>query len=98
MAFPSPALRRVELWPRQPQHAGRAVFLEGPSGVRDASPATRLLGKCSFSREWLIALSDMAKVNPTEDRDIKARIYRDFDSLRGYQVSNVKKLGNQVIS
>src|SRR5262245_22156894 len=37
----------MDLWPRQPQHAGRAVFLEGPSGARNALRATQLLGKCS---------------------------------------------------
>jgi hypothetical protein len=40
----------------------------------------------------------MTAISPTENREIKARVYRDFDSLRGYQVSNVRKLGHEVIS
>jgi hypothetical protein len=58
----------------------------------------QILEHLPFGKEWLIALSEMAKLNPTEGRDIKARVYRDFESLRGYQVSNVRKLSNDVIS
>jgi hypothetical protein len=58
----------------------------------------QILAHLPFGKEWLIALSDMAALSPTEDREIKARVYRDFDSLRGYQVSNVERLSNDVTS
>jgi hypothetical protein len=58
----------------------------------------QILEHLPYGKEWLVALSDMAKLNPTEGREIKARVYRDFESLRGYQVSNVRKLSNDVIS
>jgi hypothetical protein len=58
----------------------------------------QILAHLPFGRQWLIALSAMAKKNPTVGRDIKARVYRDFDSLRGYQVSNVRKISNDVIA
>jgi hypothetical protein len=58
----------------------------------------QILEHLPFGKEWLIALSEMARLNPTEGRNIKARVYRDFDSLRGYQVSNVRKLSIDVIS
>jgi hypothetical protein len=56
----------------------------------------QILGLLPFGREWQSALSRMAGIKPTEGREIKARLYRDFDSLRGYQVSNVRNLSNKV--
>jgi hypothetical protein len=48
-----------------------------------------LLQYLPFARDWLPAFSHMAGVVPTEGRDIRARIYRDFDSLRAYQLRGV---------
>lgn len=42
-----------------------------------------------FAPQWLKAFTHMAGVPPTEGREIKARIYRDFDSLRQYQLGGV---------
>jgi hypothetical protein len=36
-------------------------------------------------------------MSPTEGRRLTARLYRDFDSLRGYQVDNVGNLRDRVI-
>lgn len=55
----------------------------------------KILPYLPFGKEWIKALEDMAKVSPTEGRDIKARIYKDFDSLRAYQVNNLKNLRTQ---
>jgi hypothetical protein len=43
----------------------------------------QILGHLPFGRDWQIALNRMAEIDPTEGREIKARVYRDFDSLRG---------------
>jgi hypothetical protein len=42
-----------------------------------------------FASQWLPAFAHMAGVPPTENREIKARIYRDFESLREYQLRSV---------
>lgn len=56
----------------------------------------RILGHLPFGKEWQSALSRMTAITPTESRRITARLYRDFDSLRGYQVDNVRRLGDDV--
>jgi hypothetical protein len=56
----------------------------------------RVLSLLPFGKTWVIALSDMAAVDPTVDRQIRARIYRDFDSLRAYQLISVKKASQRV--
>ncbi len=55
----------------------------------------KLLPYLPFGRKWLSALSEMSKVEPTKNREIKARIYKDFDSLRAYQINNLKNLRTQ---
>lgn len=56
----------------------------------------RILEFLPFGKEWLTGLTRMATCRPTEGREIKARIYRDYESLRGYHVSNVKRLIHRV--
>jgi hypothetical protein len=51
----------------------------------------KLLGILPFGEPWLKAISTMALMVPTKDRDIKFRIYNDFESLRSYQSRSVKK-------
>ncbi|WP_027852828.1 hypothetical protein [Marinobacterium litorale] len=55
----------------------------------------KLLPYLPFGKKWLEALDDMSKIAPTVGRDIKIRVYRDFDSLRSYQVNNLKNLRAQ---
>jgi hypothetical protein len=55
----------------------------------------RILPYLPFGSQWIDALGAMAKMAPTEGRDIKARIFKDFDSLRAYQVNNLKHLRTQ---
>lgn len=49
----------------------------------------RILGYLPFAKPWLSALSAMSRVAPTLGRDVKVRIYRDFESLRQYQLLGV---------
>lgn len=58
----------------------------------------KIIGILPFGKEWLIALSQMANISPTEAREINVRIYRDFESLRAYQVNNLEKIRNQLLS
>ncbi|MEJ1089772.1 hypothetical protein WDU99_15760 [Microbacterium sp. Mu-80] len=67
--------------------------------IFDGTIATdAVLSHLSFGPKWMAALGRMARVNPTRDRDVKARIYRDFDSLREYQQRGVDRLRSELIS
>lgn len=55
----------------------------------------KLLPYLPFGKKWLEALDEMSKKPPTVGRDIKIRVYKDFDSLRSYQVNNLKNLRAQ---
>lgn len=55
----------------------------------------KLLPYMPFGKKWMYALEEMSKESPTNGRSIKARIYKDFDSLRAYQVNNLKNLRSQ---
>lgn len=52
----------------------------------------KILPYLPFGKKWIGALDEMAKEEPTKGRIIKARIYKDFESLRAYQVNNLKNL------
>lgn len=56
----------------------------------------RLLEILPFARVWVVALSHMAGLDPTADRDINVRIYRDFESLRAYQLRSVVRAREKV--
>lgn len=53
--------------------------------------ADSILAYLPFARRWVPAFSAMAAMSPTDGREIKARIYRDFESLRTYQLRGVMK-------
>ncbi|MBC2659697.1 hypothetical protein H7A76_30045 [Pseudomonas sp. MSSRFD41] len=57
----------------------------------------KILPYLPFGKVWLSALEEMAKEAPTKNRTIKARIYKDFDSLRAYQVNNLTNLRSSEI-
>lgn len=54
--------------------------------------ANTILPILPFGSTWLRALQAMSKVDPTQGRDVKLRIYKDFDALRFYQSDNISKL------
>jgi hypothetical protein len=58
----------------------------------------RLLPLFPFADGWMEALGTMAQTEPTVDRDIKVRIYRDFASLRAYMNMGIKSLQNILIA
>ncbi|WP_018952515.1 hypothetical protein [Thioalkalivibrio sulfidiphilus] len=51
-----------------------------------------LLPKLPFGKKWFEAFEKMTTIAPTQDRDINARVYRDFESLSAYHTNNIKKL------
>lgn len=58
----------------------------------------RLLPILPFADVWMETLGKMASIEPTMDRDIKVRIYRDFASLRAYLNMGIKSLQDVLIS
>lgn len=67
--------------------------------VFDGTIATeRLLSFLPFGAEWTAVLGRAALLRPTQDRNVNARIYRDFDSLREYHRANVERLKIELLT
>lgn len=49
-----------------------------------------------FSKDWQDALDLMSTVSPTKGRDVKLRIYKDFDALRYYHIRNIANLSRSL--
>ncbi|WP_215541755.1 hypothetical protein [Amycolatopsis sp. CA-230715] len=73
------------------QHRRNLVF--------DGAIATdKIITRLPFGVEWTKAFIEAANREPTVGRQIKGRIYRDYESLRQYQVHNLVNLKNQILS
>jgi hypothetical protein len=67
--------------------------------VFDGTIATdRLLDRLPFGPTWASALARSGKGMPINGRAVKARIYRDYESLRAYHVKNVSNLRAGLLS
>ena len=61
--------------------------------VFDGAIATeKLLARLPFGPKWASGLGHAGNREPTVGREIKVRIYRDFESLRQYHVNNISEL------
>lgn len=60
--------------------------------------ADRVLRFLPFQRAWTEAMSVMAGTAPTEGRDVKFRIYRDYDALRLYSMNTLEELKAELIA
>ncbi|MGA4551464.1 hypothetical protein [Methylorubrum aminovorans] len=72
-------------------HRERYIF----SGTIAADSILELL---PFGKEWMSALERMSQIVPTNGRQVKLRIYKDFDSLRYYQASNISSLRQDLVA
>lgn len=52
----------------------------------------KILELLPFGNEWSIQLMELSQLPPANGRVINIRIYKDFESLRAYQVTNFDKL------
>lgn len=86
---------RLRLRPRQKSavrdHRSRLIYW-------GTIATDRILEILPFAAQWLSALSEMAGMDPTAGREINARIYRDFDSLRAYQLRSVHNAREDLMS
>jgi hypothetical protein len=57
----------------------------------------RILPHLPFGGLWGEALGDMSTKEPSNGRRISARLYRDFDALREYQLISFKELRQQLL-
>jgi hypothetical protein len=58
----------------------------------------KLLGVLPYGVQWLSATTSMAKIDPTVGREINLRIYADYDALRSYQISSIRRAQQELIS
>lgn len=51
-----------------------------------------------FGDKWITAINEMANIEPTKDRAINLRIYKDFEALRAYHLNNLKIIKDNLIT
>jgi hypothetical protein len=51
-----------------------------------------------FGKDWVTAMNTMGKIDPTKNREINFRIYKDFEALKAYQLIGVAKIKDQLIN
>lgn len=50
----------------------------------------KILSVLPFQKEWTKAKVKLSEFEPTKEREINFRIYKDFESLRAYQILGLK--------
>jgi len=84
-------------WLGYPKKLRTALTSHRTQYIFDGTIATdRIMSILPFGRDWQGALEIMSEVPPTVGRDVKLRIYKDFDALRHYQSRNVEALRNNL--
>jgi hypothetical protein len=84
-------------WLSLPNDSKRAIRSHQRNYVFSGTIATdRILGLLPFGKTWQRALDSMSEIHPTVGREVKLRIYKDYDSLRSYQASNIERLRNEL--
>ena len=57
----------------------------------------RIVHILPFGKEWVNAMNEMRKLDPTKNRDINFRIYKDFEALKSYQSIGVVIAKDQLL-
>lgn len=86
-------------WLSLPNASRRAIEMHRKNYVFTGTIATdSILPILPFGAVWQSALATMAEQPPTEGRDVKLRIYKDYDALRQYQALNITNLQATLLS
>jgi hypothetical protein len=81
------------VWMSLPRSTKSAIHDHRTRHVFSGAIATDwMLSILPFGSAWQSALELMSEIEPTKGRDVKLRIYKDFESLRHYQSSNIDRL------
>jgi hypothetical protein len=84
-------------WLSLPTASKRAIELHRKNYVFSGTIATdSILSLLPFGTAWRSALDEMSRTTPTTGRDVRLRIYKDYDSLRSYQARNIELLRNEI--
>jgi hypothetical protein len=69
-----------------------------PNYIYFGSIATeRILSALPFGPQWAQAIERAKRREPTVDRDVKIRLYRDVESLRRYQMRSIRMTRDRAI-
>lgn len=80
-------------WLSLPKRTRRSLDSHRKNYVFSGAIATDLiLPLLPFGKPWQNGLDEMATRPPTKGREVKLRIYRDYDSLRVYQAEGIRRL------
>jgi hypothetical protein len=84
---------------RLPTDAKEAVDLHRDHYLYWGVIATdKVLHHTPLAQRWVQALEQMSKCKPTIGREIKARLYIDFDALRAYHVNGIGQIQKIALS
>jgi hypothetical protein len=84
-------------WLSLPPKSKRAIELHRKNLVFSGTIATdSILGLLPFGAKWQAGLDAMGRIAPTSDREVKLRVYKDYDALRSYHVHNIDRIRNEL--
>ena len=91
-------LRKLNVdWLTLPSKQKRAIDIHRKSHIFMGTIATNsMLSILPFGREWQGAIDIIRRVDPTHDRDVKLRIYKDYDALRYYHSANIEGIRDRL--
>lgn len=73
--------------------AKKAVDAHRRNLVFDGTIATdQFIAHLPFAQRWVVALAQAGAKDPLAGRVVNARLYRDFDSLREYQLRGIRRI------
>ncbi|HLH32551.1 MAG TPA: hypothetical protein VKY31_15215 [Terriglobia bacterium] len=85
-------------WLTLEPEARRAIVLHQKNYVFSGAIATDfILPLLPFGPTWQAGLDAMGAIEPTVGREVKLRIYKDYDSLRHYQARGIELLRNELL-
>lgn len=80
-------------WLSLPSASKRAIATHQKNYIFSGTIAADVvLPLLPFGPTWQSALDEMAQCPPTVGREVKLRIYKDYDALRSYQARGIERL------